>query len=312
MNGKMSKTKRVNRTLELVYELNAESAMTRETITVPPDFKMSELRRLLKDNRISGVPVVDGGRLIGIASIEDLINWLADDERDCAVSEKMSTGVIVAYADEPLVHVVAKLEEHGYGRLPVLSRETGGLAGIITKGDIIERLLRKLEVDYHDEEIRNYRASQFFDDIVAGRTRLTFSYEIKDRKIHEGGDVASALKKTMKRLGLHPSLVRRVSIAMYEAEMNVIIYAREAHVTCTIDQGRLEIEIDDSGPGIADVESAMQPGYSTAPEWVRELGFGAGMGLNNIRQCADHMEISSEVEVGTLLKMRFDTEQSCG
>lgn len=307
----MSKTKRVNRTLELVYELNTGSAMTQATITVPPDFKMSELRWLLKENRISGVPVVDDGSLVGIVSIEDLINWLADDRRDCSVSEKMSTGVTVAYADEPLVQAIAKLEKHGYGRLPVLDRTTGRLAGIITKGDIIERLLRRLEVDCHEEEIRRYRASQFFDDVIGDGTTLTFSYEIRNRKIDEGGEVASALKRTLKRLGMDPALARRISIAMYEAEMNVLIYASEARVECTIDQKRLQIVVEDTGPGIEDIEKAMQPGYSTAPEWVRELGFGAGMGLNNIRHCADDMEISSRAGEGTLLTVRFATEQPC-
>jgi anti-sigma regulatory factor (Ser/Thr protein kinase) len=207
------------------------------------------------------------------------------------------------------VHVVSRLDSHGYGRLPVIDRKSGTLAGIITKGDIIERLLHKIEVDYQEEEIRRYRASHFFEDIVADSTRLSFLYEIRGKSIAEGGGVASSLKKTLKRLGIHPEVVRRASIAMYEAEMNVIIYAREGQVAVSVDQNRIYVEVEDEGPGIVDVEKALQPGFSTAPEWVRELGFGAGMGLSNIEKCAEDMQISSVVGEGTLLKLSFTMEQ---
>jgi anti-sigma regulatory factor (Ser/Thr protein kinase)/predicted transcriptional regulator len=270
---------------------------------------MAEVREVLRSKKISGMPVARDGRVVGVISIEDFIKWLADDGCNCSVSDKMSTKVVSVYVDEPLVHVVSKLESHGYGRLPVLDRKTGKLAGIITKGDIIEKLLHKIEVDYQEEEIRHYRASHFFEDIIADSTRLSFLYEIHGKSIAEGGVVASSLKKTLKRLGIHPEVVRRAAIALYEAEMNVIIYARDGRVAVTVDPRRIYVEIEDEGPGIPDIEQAMQPGYSTAPEWVRELGFGAGMGLQNIKKSAGEMEISSSVGEGTLLKLSFAMER---
>lgn len=220
----MTPKSEINKVQDLVYELNVGSAMTSNVISVAPNMRMLELREILRSNRISGVPVVEDRRVVGIISLEDFIKWLADDRCDCAVSNVMTRNVVTVYTDEPLVRVVGKIDGDGFGRLPVLDRKTENLVGIITKGNIIEKLLLKLEVDYQEEEIRHYRASHFFEDIIADSTRLNFRYKIKGKSIAEGGEVASALKKTLKRLGIHPAVVRNASIAMYEAEMNVIIY----------------------------------------------------------------------------------------
>ncbi|MBT3274937.1 MAG: CBS domain-containing protein [Spirochaetales bacterium] len=305
----MKKETPVNKIQELVYELNAGSVMTTDVTTVAPELPMSEVREVLRVKKISGMPVVANGKVVGVISIEDFIKWLADNSEECQVKDKMSKNIVSVYSDEPLVHVVNKLEVKGYGRLPVIDRKTGKLAGIITKGDIIEKLLHKIEVDYQEEEIRHYRASHFFEDIIADSTKLNFLYEIQGKSIGEGGVVASSLKKTLKRLGIHPELVRRTTIALYEAEMNVIIYAKEGRVAVAIDPDMINVEIEDSGQGIPDVEQALQAGYSTAPEWVRELGFGAGMGLQNIKKNAGEMAISSVVGEGTLLKLSFAMER---
>jgi anti-sigma regulatory factor (Ser/Thr protein kinase) len=100
---------------------------------------------------------------------------------------------------------------------------------------------------------------------------------------------------------LHPEVVRRVAIATYEAEMNLVIYAGGGRIRVRIGPQEIFVRVADSGPGIEDVDKAMQPGFSTAPEWVRELGFGAGMGLCNIRRCATRMDLKSTVGVGTQL-----------
>ena len=301
----------VTKIQELVYELNAGAAMAKSIITVAPETTMKDVRTLLKENRISGLPVVEDGFLIGIISLEDFIEWMADGASPSVVSEHMTRNVNTVFADEPLVHVVSTLEKHGFGRLPVLDRKNGSLVGIVTKGDIIETLLHELEIDYQEEEIRNYRASQFFDDLLADETNLNFGYKIAGTSIEQGGVVASSMKKTLKRLGVHPSVVRRVSIATYEAEMNVIIYAKSGHVAVKVDPETIEIDVVDSGPGIPDIDQARRAGYSTAPEWVRELGFGAGMGLPNIEACSENLEIQSEVGRGTKLVARFSMDERC-
>jgi CBS domain-containing protein/anti-sigma regulatory factor (Ser/Thr protein kinase) len=299
---------------ELVYELKVAQVMTRDLITVDPSAKMSELRRILRDNRISGTPVVDGQRLLGLVSVEDLITWLTAGGTDCAVERVMSRKIMTLYADEPLVHAVSKLEEFGYGRIPVLDRENRTLVGLVTKGDIIEGLLHELQIDYHEEEIHRYRASHFFEDMIADRITVNFHYHIHGKKIEQGGEVASDLKRSLKRLGIHPDVVRRAAIATYEAEMNVIIYAEEGRVDVNVEPDVIRIEVRDRGRGIADVDRAIEPGYSTAPDWVRELGFGAGMGLPNIRNCARDFDLVSHVGRGTTLRIGIPTgveEKQC-
>jgi anti-sigma regulatory factor (Ser/Thr protein kinase)/predicted transcriptional regulator len=275
---------------------------------------MSEFRTILRDNRISGTPVVSGKRLVGLVSVEDLLNWLTRGGTDCPVEQVMSRKVHTLYADEPLVHAVSKLEEFGYGRLPVVDRQSGALVGLITKGDIIEGLLHELQIDYHEEEIHRYRASHFFEDMIADKITINFHYHIQGKKIEQGGEVASDLKRSLKRLGIHPDVVRRAAIATYEAEMNVIIYAEEGRVDVNVEPDVIRIEVRDRGQGIGDVDRAIEPGYSTAPDWVRELGFGAGMGLPNIRNCARDFDLSSTVGRGTTLRIGIPTsmeEKQC-
>ncbi len=293
---------------ELVYELKVRAVMTRKVITVSPATRMSELRSILRDRRISGTPVVDGERIVGIVSVEDFINWLAQGGLDCTVADRMSRAVRTIAEDEPLVQAVSVLDRWGYGRLPVVERQTGRLVGVVTKGDIIEGLLKELEVSHNEEELQSYRASHFFRDMVADQIAVRFRYVIPGGKIELGGTVASGLKKSLKRLGVHPEIVRRAAISTYEAEMNVIIYAREGTAVVTVQPERVEIEVEDRGPGIPDIQRALEPGYTTAPDWVRELGFGAGMGLPNIKSCAGELDIRSTVGQGTTLRITIPME----
>jgi len=291
---------------ELVYELKIGDAMMRDIITTTPDMSMSDLREILRANRISGTPVMAGDKMVGVISIEDFIMWLASGEEDCPIKEKMTTKVDTVYSNEPLIHAVGKLDKTGYGRLPVIDRDSGRLVGIITKGDIIERLLHKLEIEYHEEEIHRYRASHIFEDIIGDKVALTFQSSVRGKDFNRAGEASSGLKKTLERLGVHPQIVRRAAIASYEAEMNVVIYTDGGTITASVQLDKIRIDVKDAGPGIPDVDKAMQPGYSTASDWVREMGFGAGMGLVNIKKCADRMELISSPGKGTHLRIHID------
>jgi serine/threonine-protein kinase RsbT len=116
------------------------------------------------------------------------------------------------------------------------------------------------------------------------------------------GDVAAQIKRAMTQIGMDSDVVRRTAIATFEAEMNVVIHAFEGIITATITSEGVEITADDSGPGIPDVELAMQEGFTTAPPHIREMGFGAGMGLPNIRNCSDEFQLDTEVGKGTCLR----------
>lgn len=299
----MSNEKKITKVQELIYELKVYDAMKKDIIHARPNTLMSELREMLRSNRISGTPIVEGDKLVGIISIEDFIKWLAEGGEDCPIEDRMTRSVKTLYADDPLVHAVGKLDKLGFGRFPVIDRETGSLLGVITKGDIIESLLRELEINYHEEEIHRYRASHIFEDIIADKTTVTFKYIVKGGDFNQAGEVSSGLRKTLTRLGIDPQIVRRAAIASYEAEMNVVFYADGGELSIRVQPDKIQIHVTDSGPGIADVSQALEPGYSTAPEWVRNLGFGAGMGLCNIKKCADKFEIDSTVGKGTRLKI---------
>jgi CBS domain-containing protein len=262
---------KITKTQELVYEMKVNHVMTKGVITVRPQTPMSELREIFRRNRISGTPVVADDHLVGIISLEDFIKWLSDNGDDSTIASRMTENVQTLYPDEPLVCAVAKFEQCGFGRFPVTDRLTGKLMGVITKGDIVGGLLKKLEIEYQEEEIHRYRASHVLNDYVADRTTLVFEYDVTGHDFKRGGENSSHLKRTLKRLGVDPD--------------------------------QITVDVKDSGPGIPDIEKALQPGFSTAPEWVRELGFGAGMGLNNIQKCADEMDIVSAPGKGTHLKI---------
>jgi CBS domain-containing protein/anti-sigma regulatory factor (Ser/Thr protein kinase) len=296
---------KITRLQELVYEVKVGEVMTREVIQVTPQTPMGSIRKLLRERRISGIPVVQDGKLEGLISIEDLINALAESAMEATVGEKMTRNPVTLRADEPVVMAINCFATHGYGRFPVVD-ERGRMVGIVTRGDIIEGLLKKLEVEYHEEEIRRYRVSHIFEDIISDRTSIILRYDVMARDFKRGGEASSNIKLVLTRLGAPLEVVRRAAIAAYEAEMNIIIHTTEGgEIEAEVQPGRLILRAVDHGPGIPDIARAMQPGFSTAAEWIRELGFGAGMGLSNIQRCANEMKLESPEQKWTRLEATF-------
>ncbi len=132
------------------------------------------------------------------------------------------------------------------------------------------------------------------------------AFAVLGRDFANAGRVSTAIKDTLKGLGIQAPIVRRVAIASYEAEMNLVMYASRGKMRLTVSSESITIDIEDEGPGIEDVSLAMQEGYSTATPEMREMGFGAGMGLPNIRKNADEFAITSEVGRGTRLHIRVN------
>ena len=128
---------------------------------------------------------------------------------------------------------------------------------------------------------------------------ITAAYPIVGGDFASAGAATRALKEQLGKLGIEPEILRRIMIAAYEAEMNVVIHAHRGNLWARLNRGRIDIEVVDQGPGIPDIEQAMKPGYSTAPQKARQLGFGAGMGLPNIRKASDLFELDSQVGRGT-------------
>ena len=138
---------------------------------------------------------------------------------------------------------------------------------------------------------------------------LSFRFEVDGEDFTSAGQASVQVKKDLRRIGVDPDTIRRVSIAMYEGEINMVIHAGGGVAVITVTEECVEIVLEDKGPGIADIEQAMQAGFSTASDTVRSLGFGAGMGLPNMKRYTDYMDIQSTVGVGTTVTMRVNFPQ---
>ena len=132
---------------------------------------------------------------------------------------------------------------------------------------------------------------------------IRLHYDVPGDDFTRAGEASSAVKRKLKQLGFQPDVIRRVAIAMYEGEINMVIHAGGGEADVEILPDRVTAVLTDHGPGIPDVEQAMQEGWSTAPDNVRNLGFGAGMGLPNMKKYSDEFDIQSTVGVGTTVKM---------
>ena len=134
---------------------------------------------------------------------------------------------------------------------------------------------------------------------------LHFHYDVDGNNFTSAGEASVQVKRMLRQMGFHPDLIRRISVAMYEGEINMVIHAKGGDADVYVTPECITVILKDVGPGIPDVELAMQEGYSTAPENVRSLGFGAGMGLPNMKRYSDELKIDSVVGVGTTIEMKF-------
>ena len=135
---------------------------------------------------------------------------------------------------------------------------------------------------------------------------LVFHFDVDGEDFTSAGQASIQIKKNLRRLGLDPETIRRVSIAMYEGEINMVIHAGGGEADVRVCENYIEIVLKDNGPGIKNIDQAMQEGFSTAPDQIRSLGFGAGMGLPNMKRYTDDMKIESTVGVGTTVTMRVN------
>ncbi|WP_257532649.1 ATP-binding protein [Irregularibacter muris] len=135
---------------------------------------------------------------------------------------------------------------------------------------------------------------------------MKLNFPVDRGEFASAGKASSRIKKILQNIGLNNAFVRKVAIATYEAEMNLVIHSLGGQITISIGEGKVIIEVEDRGPGIENIELAMTEGYSTATEVIREMGFGAGMGLPNIKKCSDDLSIQSKVGEGTKMIMSFN------
>lgn len=276
----------------LVYELRVRDAMSKPPLTAAPSDSLRSIQHLMKTHRISGVPITQNGALLGIVSIEDIIQALDAGHINEPAGQHMTRNPVTLRDHFSLLRAVAEFDRHGFGRFPVLDT-AGNLVGILTRGDVTACLMHQLEK-------RAEQAVAQEAALVAARTadekegRVVVKARIKSGDFDSAGKLSQRMRQVLRARGIDPGIRRRAAIVAYEAETNIIIHSIGGEITATIHPERVVIEAVDEGPGIENVELAMQEGWSTAGPLARQLGFGAGMGLPNIKKCSDKFQIRSE------------------
>ena len=283
------------RVQELLYGLRISEVMTPKVFTISKNCTMRDVQAIMKGNSITGVPVVDNKRVVGIVSMNDLMNALEQGGMDDCVVKWMIGEVQTLAEDMPMSFAISAFNKFSFRRFPVVNKKNE-LVGIITFRNINLALIRELSRQLREMENQNEQP------VIPQSLELTKVYQLSRYDFENGGKASSEIKKFLKERGVPPKLVRRVAIASYELEINLVAHSIGGMLGFDINDERVKISSHDRGPGIADVDQALTEGYSTANEWIRSQGFGAGMGLPNVKRVSDEFAIKSALGMGTMVQ----------
>jgi len=281
--------------LDLIYQLKIKDVMAKNVVTAGKTDTLRHIQALMRENYISGLPITEGKSLLGIISIEDIIRALDKGYIDKVAEEYMTRNVIVLEEDMPLSFAITFLNKYRYGRFPVINKKKE-MSGIITSKTVIRTLLMEM----NKEVLRLETLQQ--KDVRPEDNNLQMSFTTVRYDFELAGRASTEIKKALKLRNVDPKIVRRIAIASYELEINQVVHSLGGTMNYSIQPNKVVIEAVDTGPGIADLSLALQEGWSTADEWIRSLGFGAGMGLANTKRVSDEFAISSTVGVGTTVR----------
>ncbi|MBP5321639.1 MAG: CBS domain-containing protein [Kiritimatiellae bacterium] len=282
--------------LELIQRMKVRDVMSTQLACVPRTATMHDVQELMRKKKISGVPVEENGRFFGLVSIDDIIRALSGGYINDPCSEHMTTKLVVLEDDMPLSFALRYFGRYHYGRFPVINRDQR-LVGIICQRDINRALLVELSRELNKLEAR----AESSEDKTTGLYVLR-EFPICKFDFENAGKAANQIKKVLQEKQIPPKIIRRIAVAAYELEINLCVHSDGGVLTWQIVNGDSVIEARDAGPGIEDVEWACRDGTSTANEWIRSLGFGAGMGLANVKRVSDEFEIASKKGSGTTVK----------
>lgn len=277
---------------ELIFRLKIKDVMSTSLVTASKSDTLRTIQKRMKEASITGVPIVEEERLLGVVSMHDILTAFDEGTVDEPAEAHMTRDIKVLEDDMPLSFAINYFNKFGYGRFPVLNKNRE-LCGIITIRDINTTLLS--EVNRIVEELESELNQNVQDDL--GVESLQF-YVIR-HDFENAGKASAEIKKLLKTHGLDSKLIRRAAVASYELEMNMVVHSSGGKLIFRMDAEAITIKAVDTGPGIPDVEQALEVGYSTANEWIRSLGFGAGMGLPNVKRVSDEFTLDSAVEKGT-------------
>jgi len=286
---------------ELLYTITVAEIMEKNVISVTNETKIKETMDILKKYHITGCPVVDSNYILqGIISMSDILDALYQNKSEDIVKNWMTTKIYTIHPEVNIVKALDLLSTKSVGRIPVIDYDKK-VIGIITNGIILKSLLLRVEKfsEATEKEAIKLASALNLDEIRIDQP-IKFKWELKQSDFENAGKLSSELKKILGKMNIDRIITRRISISTYEAEINVLIHSVGGYAMIDINSERIHEEFIDFGPGIPDIEKAMEEGFSTASQLARDLGFGAGMGLPNIKKSVDIFNIQSSKE-GTKL-----------
>lgn len=290
--------------MELLQRFKVRDVMKRQVISISRKATMRDAQKILRENRISGLPVSENERLYGIISVNDIINGLDGGWMDDPCENHMAKNLVVLEAGMPLAFALRYFNNYTYGRFPVLDSNRK-LVGIVSQRDVMRALLYELSVEIRKLEMKTSpKAEQEVKETKENFFRKEWAVVHND--LSRAGHAANAIKGILRERKIDRTIVRRVAVAAYELEINICIHSHGGVLVLLITEDTVRITAKDRGPGIPDVEWACRDGTSTANDWIRSMGFGAGMGLSNSKRVSDKFEIDSEVGKHTIVQCIFD------
>lgn len=300
--------------MELLQRLRVKDVMRdHDIISVVRTDSMRFAQNLMKRNHISGVPVVEEKRLFGIVSVNDIIKALEGGWISEPCQRHMTTSLVVLEEDMPLAFAIKFFQNYTFGRFPVLNKDRD-LVGIVSQRDVTRVLMQELTREVARLEGRGAQSPQERAQPPRSEGALPYysmrQFVVVRNDLSSAGKAANEIKKMMKEAGIDAKIVRRVAVAAYELEINVCIHSLGGTITFILDTEKATVIAKDRGPGIKDVDWACQDGTSTANDWIRSMGFGAGMGLANSKRVADSFSIQSKVPSGTTVACEFSLGKS--
>lgn len=270
-------------------------------MTIPEDFNLEieEIKKSLKADVIVGKDKLKT-KVTGIYASDLMSDVLAYGKEGACLLTGLNT--IQAAISSHMADFNAIVFLRGKKPTPEIRKfaEDNGIVVLSTKADMFESCIKIARINGRITPANGVPLGRAKDGNIA-----THEFSIDGKDFASAGMVSTRIKTILKEIGYDIQLIRRIAISIYEGEMNVVMHAKRARVTLSASNSEIRIVIDDEGKGIPDIDKAMEPGFSTATEEQRAMGFGAGMGLPNIKKNADDFKITSEVGKGTRLEMRF-------
>jgi len=280
---------------EVILRLKVKDATKKHVFTGKKTDSLRCIQNMMRVNGISAVPIIENDLLVGMISLNDIITALDKAYINDPAEKHMAKNLIILEDDMPLSYAMPFFDKYSYHRFPVVDKDKR-LSGMLSSRDILLTLLRELnkEIMALEKMINAEPADQ------PNRTKREFI--VKKFDFENAGRASFELKKLLQSSNVSRQITRKAAVAAYELELNIAIHSDGGVITFEIDDKKIVITARDKGPGIEDINRALEPGFSTASDWIRSMGFGAGMGLANTKKVSDDFVIESNSQTGSFIQ----------